>query len=382
MSDEQFYDSLPVHRMPVGDLLTRKDLFRQVPSNWYVIITDIKSSTQVVLSGGHQNINLIAAGSIVAVLNIAFGMGISIPFFFGGDGATFIVPPSVMDKAIQALSSYRANISINFGLELRTGTVPVKQIYAEGHELDITRFSSGTSFSIPVVLGNGLNYAERLVKGATSLFAEEPLPEVEPDLSGMQCRWDKIAAPENRDEVITLLVVAREGILQSVPFKKVMDKIDELYGPLQQRQPISVSRLKLKSSFKQIELEMRVQLGKIKWLSLLQTWLLNLYGRVYFLTRDGKMYLKSLVERSDTLVIDGKINTVISGKAVQRMALQLFLDELEAAGELAYGLHLSGASVMSCYVRDLKDDHVHFVDGANGGYTQAARMLKMKLHAG
>lgn len=382
MSDEQFYDSLPVHRMPVGDLLTRKDLFRQVPSNWYVIITDIKSSTQEVLSGGHQNINLIAAGSIVAVLNIAFGMGISIPFFFGGDGATFIVPPSVMDKAIQALSSYRANISINFGLELRTGTVPVKQIYAEGHELDITRFSSGTSFSIPVVLGNGLNYAERLVKGATSLFAEATLPQVEPDLSGMQCRWDKIAAPENRDEVITLLVVAREGILQSVPFKKVMDKIDELYGPLQQRQPISVSRLKLKSSFKRIELEMRVQLGKIKWLSLLQTWLLNLYGRFYFLTRDGKKYLKSLVERSDTLVIDGKINTVISGKAAQRMALQLFLDELEAAGELVYGLHLSGASVMSCYVRDLKDDHVHFVDGANGGYTQAARMLKMKLHAG
>jgi len=33
---------------------------------------------------------------------------------------------------------------------------------------------------------------------------------------------------------------------------------------------------------------------------------------------------------------------------------------------------------MSCYVRNLNERHVHFVDGAEGGYTNAARVIKQK----
>jgi hypothetical protein len=104
-----------------------------------------------------------------------------------------------------------------------------------------------------------------------------------------------------------------------------------------------------------------------------------LYGYVYFRTQSGRKYLKSLVEMADTLVIDGKINTVISGTIKQRKALQQALDELEQEGTILYGLHISSASIMSCYVRDLEDGHIHFVDGSEGGYTQAAKILKAKL---
>ncbi|MNL78808.1 hypothetical protein D3C87_2052860 [compost metagenome] len=82
---------------------------------------------------------------------------------------------------------------------------------------------------------------------------------------------------------------------------------------------------------------------------------------------------------SDTLVIDGKINTVITGTPEQRAQLQNALDVMEAAREIHYGLHVSSESVMSCYVHDLKDGHIHFIDGAEGGYTKAAGMLKQKL---
>ncbi|MFT5165733.1 MAG: hypothetical protein ACI8P3_000961, partial [Saprospiraceae bacterium] len=40
---------------------------------------------------------------------------------------------------------------------------------------------------------------------------------------------------------------------------------------------------------------------------------------------------------------------------------------------------VSQESVMSCYVRNRDDQHIHFVDGSQGGYTQAAIMLKKKL---
>lgn len=377
--DQDFYTQLPISPLPLGDLLLTKTQFSTIPNSWHVIITDIKSSTEAVLSGSHQNVNLIATGSIVSVLNLAFDMQVTIPFFFGGDGATFVVPECLINKAMQVLALYKASTLENFNLELRTGTVPVNTIYEQGYHLHIAKYKSSRSFNIPVVLGNGLNYAEKIIKGDDYLLSGHDGTDSELDLTGMQCRWDKIPPPEDKEEVVTLLVAALDNKQQSAAFSKIMKQIEALYGPHRKRQPISVSRLKLVTTFNRIGLEMRTRLGQFKWLDLLQTWAVNLFGHIYFRTKKGKAYLKSLVEMSDTLVIDGKINTVISGNVKQREALQQYLDALEADGEIIYGLHVSGASVMSCYVRDMKDGHIHFVDGSDGGYTQAARVIKRKL---
>ncbi|MET3979818.1 hypothetical protein ABIB62_002840 [Mucilaginibacter sp. UYP25] len=379
VDNQQFYTDLPPNRMFLGDLLTDDKLFHDIPADWHVIITDIKGSTNAVFGGRHEDVNLIATGSIVTVLNIAFDHNVTIPFFFGGDGATFIVPPILIDKLMKALALYRTNTLNNFNLEIRTGTVSVKEIYAKGYHMLIAKFSSSRSFFIPVLLGNGLNYAEKLIKGDDALLSDHPAQTGELDLTGMQCRWDRIAPPDDKEEVVTLLVVATEGNKQSAAFSKVMNKIDELYGPPRNRQPISVKQLKLKTTFSSLGEEMRFRLGQIKWWELVKTWLTTLYGYIYFRTQSGKKYLKSLVEMSDTLVIDGKINTVISGTIMQRKALENALSQLEREGAIKYGLHISSASIMSCYVRDLEDGHIHFVDGSEGGYTQAAKMLKEKL---
>jgi hypothetical protein len=376
---DQFYNDLPANRMALADLLVKVSLFNPVPANWHVIITDIKGSTQAVQSGLHETVNLIATGSIVTVLNLAFRAGITVPFFFGGDGATFVVPPSIVDQAMQGLLLYQLNTSENFNLELRVGVVPVQEIYREGHELNISKFSLSEAFSIPVVLGKGLSFAEQLIKAEDYLFTSELAPAAELDLSGMQCRWDKIDPPEHSQEIVTLLIMAVGLVSPALIFSKVIRHIDEIYGPPQKRQPISVAKLKLKSSFDRLSVEMRARIGKIRFFELLKSWLINLYGYIYFQTESGKNYLNRLVEMSDTLVMDGRINTVISGNQAQRFQLLKVLDELEQAGEVLYGMHVSGDSVMSCYVRDLKDGHIHFVDGAEGGYTQAARQLKTKL---
>ena len=378
-STDQFYNDLPASRMELADLLLKASLFYPVPADWHVIITDIKGSTQAVQSGLHETVNLVATGSIVTVLNLAFRAGITVPFFFGGDGATFIVPTSVVDQAMQGLLLYQLNTLENFGLELRAGVVSVQEIYQEGHQLNISKFALSEAFSIPVVLGKGLSFAEQLIKAEDYLFVSELAPAAELDLSGMQCRWDKIDPPEHSQEIVTLLIMAVGVVSPALVFSKVIRHIDEIYGPPQKRQPISVAKLKLKSSFDRLSVEMRARIGKIRFFELLKSWLINLYGYIYFQTESGKNYLNRLVEMSDTLVMDGRINTVISGNENQRYQLLKVLDELEQAGELVYGMHISGDSVMSCYVRDLKDGHVHFVDGAEGGYTQAARQLKAKL---
>ncbi|HET9433341.1 MAG TPA: DUF3095 family protein, partial [Chitinophagaceae bacterium] len=164
-SSDLFYSRLPVNEIPLSDLLTEEHLFFKVPENWYVVITDIKKSTRAVEDGKFETVNLLATGSIVAVLNIAYKANLPVPFFFGGDGATFIIPESILSDTLQALRIHQENTQKNYSLTLRIGCVPVTDIYKKGHPLRITKLRASQLFSIPIVLGDGLAYAEKVIKG-------------------------------------------------------------------------------------------------------------------------------------------------------------------------------------------------------------------------
>lgn len=377
---EKFYSNLPVNKISLRKLLLNEQLFSVVPQDWQVIITDIQHSTDAVNAGQHKDVNLIATGSIVALLNIVYKNGIIVPFFFGGDGATFIVPPNIVDDVMKALLIYKQNTFTAFNLTLRAGIVSVKEIYAEGHVLLISKFASSKNLVIPILLGDGLDYAERIIKGDDYLYSGVDPENYEPDLSGMQCRWDEIAPPKADDEIVTMLVVSRNSAYQAKPFSAVIGLIDKIYGLPEMRQPISVSKLAFNTSFNNLGREMKSQLGKINLVKLLKAYFINLYGIIFFKTERGRKYLRRLVEMSDTLVLDGRINTVITGSKTQRANIIRALDKMEKSGEILYGMHVSSASVMSCYVRDLEDDHIHFIDGAEGGYTKAAIALKKKIN--
>jgi hypothetical protein len=378
-TSDHFYNDLKDNEISLAQLMEKRNLFENVPVDWHVIITDIKGSTTAVSDGLHETVNFIATGSIVAVLNLAYKANITIPFFFGGDGATFIVPETIFQQAMQVLQLYSANILKNFNLSLRTGAVSVLEIYKQGFHLLLSKNKISTTLTIPVLLGNGLDYAEKIIKGEDYLFHCDKDEDCEPDLNGMQCRWDKISPPKKDSEVVTLLIVAAKGVEQSDAFKKVFLHLDDSYGVPRTRQPISVSKLKLNPSFSRLSTEMMARVGSVKAWDFIKTWVTNFYGYIYFRTGKGMRYLKRLVEMSDTLVIDGRINTVISGTADQRQRLTMALDQLERAGTIWYGIHVSNSAVMSCYVRGLEDGHIHFVDGSEGGYTKAAGILKKKI---
>ena len=54
-----------------------------------------------------------------------------------------------------------------------------------------------------------------------------------------------------------------------------------------------------------------------------------------------------------------------------------FLPSLVEA--LFYGIQISDSALMTCMVFDRKDRHLHFVDGASGGYALAAKQMKGQL---
>ena len=377
----QFYSNLPVNKMSVGDLVANKSLFSVIPEDWHILVADIKNSTQAIKNGRHNEVNLVATGSIIAVLNIVYSEKINVPFFFGGDGAVILVPPKYLKSAMSALEKHRENALNNFGFDLKIGHIPVEVIYREKIELIIAKVEINEVFIIPVILGDGLQFAENLIKNEDPLkkinFKTDQFPL---NLSGMECKWDKIKPPEETQEVVSLIVTGCGDQDPSKIFSEVLKAIDEIYGSAKRRKPISVKRLRLKAGFKKINSEMRAKLGRFDLFYLLKNLMRANFGKYYLKnSKSGKSYLKKLVELTDTLTIDGRINTVITGTSEQRISLISFLDYLEKSDKIKYGLHVSQESVMSCYVRNMgTNEHIHFVDGADGGYTRAANSLKQK----
>ena len=379
MSTTHFYSTLSIHNGSLSDLLGNRTLFTGIPSDWHVIITDIKNSTRAFENGRHEEVNLIATGSIICTLNLAQKAGIQIPFFFGGDGATMIVPPELHKPGLNALTVHRENTLRNTGLDLRVGAVSVSSLLQAGHTLSISRLFLTDLFSIPVVLGDGLSEAEAIVKLRSDTEALQVTDETL-DLTGMECRWDRIKPQTVQHEVVSLLVTCLEMHQQAPVYKRVFEALDRIYGPYEKRNPVSIPKLSLDTSFKKMALETRIHLGHAHLFETTKKWLLTTYGKWFYMNqKEGLEYLQELVQLTDTLVIDGRINTVIAGTAEQRLQLQDFLDALEQDRLIIYGLYTSSESVMSCYVQDRKTNHIHFVDGSDGGYTMAAKMMKEKV---
>ena len=377
---DAFFDRLPAWDMPIIDLLADKNKFTAVPEEWYVVVTDIKKSTQAVANGSHRIVNLVASGSIIAALNLARDRAINIPFFFGGDGGTMIVPPSLLEPIILALQEHQQNTSKNFGLDLRVGHLPVAQIYNQQLELHIAKVRINELLTIPVIFGDGLQYAEEVIKSDRYVQSKVQHNKSYLNLEGMECRWNRIPPPDHTEEVVSLLVFGKTKGEQANVFKEVLNAIESIYGPQARRWPISATKLHLGTKFGQLTNEMKTKLGHFDLGYLIRNWIITLISKGYLkISKNADRQLNQLVQLSYTLVLDGRISTVISGTSEQRMSLQNALEQMEKEGLLHFGLYVSKASIMSCYVRDQSNLHIHFVDGSDGGYTMAAKMLKEKL---
>ena len=384
MEDLKFYKKLKLSKESLVDLLDNEEDFKNVPESWYVIVVDIQNSTNAVKEGNHHQVNLTATGAIISVLNTIrkFQGNIEIPYFFGGDGATFIVQFSLLDKIVQVLDNYRLHIKRKTNLVLRVGQIHVKKLVEKNVQLKIAKHQLTEKLSIPIVLGNGLKVAEHIIKSSFKEKSTTSFDESLLNLEGMECRWDEISPDKSQAKVVCLLLDATVEATQSDIYKQVLSQMEKDFGSFENRQPIKNTKLRLDANPKKVLEEMKISLVSNNWMYFLKSWLKTNFGKIYLnLTSSGKQYLKQIGQLSHTFMLDGMINTVFTAEQSKIDNFIAFLDTLEADNKLIYGIHVTHASVMSCYVLDRRTTHSHFVDGTEGGYTSAAKMFKIKKKA-
>src|ERR1700710_3066237 len=374
-----FYGSIPVFRG--FDRLMDPALYSALPDDWSVGVADIVESTKAIAEARYKAVNMAGASVIAAVTNALEGR--EFPFVFGGDGASFAVSPDDLDRARAALAATAAWVKDDLDLVMRVALVPVASVRAQGFDVRVARFAPSPNLSYAMFSGGGLGWAEAAMKRGEFSVAVAP-PGTQPDLTGLSCRFEEI--PSVRGLILSVLVVPVKAA-DPAKFRKAIEDVIALVerSPGAGR-PVPPGGPAIRWPPGGAELEARAMRGG----SLLRRRAFVLANGLfaYLVMRFGisvggfvpKNYVQQVVENSDFRKYDDGLRMILDCTPELERALTQRLASAASAGIIKYGLHRQGGAVMTCFTPSaLRSDHVHFIDGARGGYASAATALKATL---
>jgi hypothetical protein len=375
-SNEPFYASIPVFR-GFGSLMDPA-LYSPLPDDWVIGVADIVESTRAIAEQRYKAVNMAGAAVIASLTNALEGR--EFPFVFGGDGASFAVAPDDLERARGALAATARWVQDDLDLAMRVALVPVTAVRAQGLDVRVARFAPSPNLSYAMFSGGGLSWAEAAMKRGEFAVPVAP-PGSQPDLSGLSCRFEEI--PSVRGVILSVLVVPAKGA-DPVQFRKLIEDVIALVerSPDAGR-PVPAGGPDLRWPPPGAEYEARAMRGG----SLLKRRAFVLANTlfVFFVMRFGikvggfvpKTYLRQVVENSDFRKYDDGLRMILDCTPELERTLTQRLATAASRGIIRYGLHRQDAAMMTCFTPSaVRSDHVHFIDGARGGYASAATALK------
>lgn len=392
-SSRSFYKDLPAIAAADGGMCDMAQ-HRDVPDDWCVVIVDIVSSTAAIESGKYKDVNMVSASSITAVLNATDRAEIA--YIFGGDGATLLIPASLSFDVAAALYGTRLMAQEAFGLTMRAGIVWAKELRNHKAHVRVAKMEIAPGIYQASMSGEGIGLAEKMVKAEgghmhdiETLFSPKVLAAKPPDFRGLECRWQPLQSRNGSD--VSLIVLAREtaDAAKGDLYRGILEQIGTLCGKADDWKPVSENQLSVSGNPGRLSGEAKVhtagkgrgarlrQLAKV----VLSAWV----GRTCIAfgiksgSFDGKLYRKSTTQNTDYIKFDNALRLVMDVTAAQKEALTAYLDKLALEGRIFYGLHAAPSALMTCLVFDYASAHMHFVDGADGGYALAAKAMKQQM---
>ncbi len=364
--------------------------YQALPDDWCVVVTDVLGSTQAIEQGLYKQVNAVGVASIVALINSV--KPLKIPYVFGGDGATACFPNAMLKTVKRALLAAEQMSMQQFNLELRIGVVAMQQVRQHGHQVLVGKHQPHSYYQQAMFLGDGLAYAEKLIKDPA---ADNPYLITDGAcantaiFNGFECRWNEIPSPS--EENISLLVQAlnTNGQKSDDIFEKILCLVTKIYGDDAHHHPLTEEQLSLTGSSQLLNIEAGIRsafrsrwqrfkyllhLHVMRWLG---QWLMT--RKVQTQATNWGQYKRNLIVNTDYRKFDEMLRMVISGTQLQRQQLRQELQHYRDEGLIVFGIHAAPSSLITCVVSDYNHDHVHFLDGANGGYAMAAKELKEQL---
>jgi hypothetical protein len=375
-ASDTFYGSIAVFR-GFGSLMDPA-MYSPLPDDWSIGVADIVESTRAIAEARYKAVNMAGASVIAAVTNTLEGR--EFPFVFGGDGASFAVAPGDLERARDALAATAIWVEESLNLVMRVALVPVAAVRGQGLDVRVARFGPSSNLSYAMFSGGGLGWAEAAMKRG-EFAVPKASPGTQPDLTGLSCRFEEI--PSVRGLILSVLVVpARDS--DPASFRKLIEDIIALVerSPDAAR-PVPPGGPPLRWPPAGVEFEARAQRGGTLFKRRAGVLAHTLFA--YLIMRFGisvggfvpKTYVQQVVENSDFRKYDDGLRMILDCTPELERALTQRLVQAASSGIARYGLHRQDAAMMTCFTPSaLRSDHVHFIDGARGGYASAATALK------
>jgi hypothetical protein len=379
--DHDFFERIP----PIKSIkeITNLTLYYDAPADWYIAVTDVVNSTKAIEDGKYKDVNAIAAAAITALINQV--PGIDLPFVFGGDGATILLPAEVIPEAWKSLLATQQLARDAFGLELRAGLIPVQDVLNAGYAIKVSRLRMSENFSQAIFTGGGTGYAEKLLKDpqVNARYLIAGTGSYQADFTGFECRWNKIRSPHG--ETVSLIVQANtHDVNRSTQiYREVLEEIDLIYGDTTTRHPITARNMRLTLNPLKMWTEARIKFRDTSPRQLLKMTYGSLLASIAMRFKIGRWgsYPGIFINATDTEKFDDTLRMIIAGTSQQRQKLRAYLEGKRLRGELVYGIHTAQDALVTCIVYDYFGRQVHFVDASDGGYALAAKEMKAQIRA-
>ncbi len=372
-----FYENLPLLR----DFTRLADpaQFTPVPDDWVLGVADIVDSTGEIERGRYKTVNMVGAAVISAMINAMDGK--LFPYVFGGDGAGFAIPPSAAETARITLASLRRWAEEEFSMPLRAALVSVAEIRQTGKDLRVARYAPSTGVDYAMFSGGGLAWADAQMK-AGSHEVPPADPGAAPDLTGLSCRWSN--SPAQHGRIVSVVVQPTPAATESDFSDLVKSVLSASEGLERGGHPVPVNGPPITWPPPGVDIDAHVS-RKGRNMFVQKTLLLMQNLLIGLLFKTGKRlgqfepehYKRMVSSNADFRKFDDGLKMTLDCDQGTRAQIEHLLEEARGRGKIRYGLHAQDEAMMTCFVpAATRDDHVHFVDGAWGGYAQAAATMR------
>ncbi|MEY8830015.1 DUF3095 domain-containing protein [Sedimentitalea sp. XS_ASV28] len=372
-----FYESLP--RIAQFSALTDPASYTPLPEDWIVATADIVGSTALIADGKYKLVNMIGASVISAHLNA--GDGHTFPYIFGGDGATLAMDPEHAADSARILGVLKRWADEEFGVSLRVAQVPVCEIRAAGFDVSVARYQASEAIDYAMFSGGGLSWADERMKAGDNL-----LPAAEsgalPDLEGLSCRWSNASA--RNGSILSLVVKPVQGKSAAAFDRILRDIVDLAEGLNRSGHPLPPDGPGLQFPPPGLDIEAHVSRGRTSvFRRRLELLLENTIAWIFFKAGlktgnfEPKHYKAVVSTNADFRKFDDGLKMTLDCDAETQARIRSLLDAARADGILRFGLFEQEAAMITCFVPSIhRDDHIHLVDGASGGYAKATELMR------
>ncbi|MDX1512133.1 MAG: DUF3095 family protein [Gammaproteobacteria bacterium] len=386
MSSAEFYRDLKPFRRFVENAIN-DSYYAPVPDDWLVAVADVVSSTGAVKAGRYAEVNYLGAACIVAAGNSV--PEILMPSVFGGDGATLVIPPEARDRVCAALLATKQWGKASFGLDLRVGIVSMADLKRHGASLYVAKMQFSPGNDMAMFRGNALDLADKLVKegddGRSYELGDEGVLQ-QPDLNTLSCRWEPLLS-ENGTMLCVLATACSPSIDESDAVYSIL--LSGINGIVRLDEaacsPIKLSNTRFRFPSWGIVREAKSRPGPW-WLNLVRVTAFHLFMYVVDRFRinvgdfDPQQYRQELTVNADFRKLKGSLSLVVDCNEAQAREIESLLKQMHDAGQIFYGTHRTSHAIMTCVVPSATDhEHVHFIDGGDGGFWSASEGLKAQV---